>query len=59
MKILRHGSLINFWSHHEKMVVVDSEIGFMGGLDLCIGRMDNNKHSLKDLDSNEFEYFTG
>jgi len=38
----------HLWSHHEKMVVVDQHIGFLGGLDLCYGRMDSNAHNLTD-----------
>lgn len=34
------------YSHHEKMVVIDNNVGFMGGLDLCFGRMDTQKHYL-------------
>jgi len=34
------------YSHHEKMVVIDNMVGFMGGLDLCFGRMDTQKHHL-------------
>lgn len=26
-----------FWSHHEKFVVVDNHIAFLGGIDLCYG----------------------
>lgn len=26
-----------FWSHHEKFVVVDNKIAFLGGIDLCFG----------------------
>lgn len=26
-----------FWSHHEKYVVVDNRIAFLGGIDLCYG----------------------
>lgn len=37
------------WSHHEKLVVVDQKVGFLGGLDLCYGRMDNSKHKLTDI----------
>jgi len=50
IKVLRHPStLIPFmWSHHEKLVIVDQKIGFLGGLDLCYGRMDNHKHLLFD-----------
>ena len=46
--LLHPGYYIFMWSHHEKMVVVDQKIGFIGGLDLCYGRMDNNKHQLID-----------
>ena len=26
-----------YWSHHEKICVVDNKIAFLGGLDLCYG----------------------
>ena len=26
-----------FWSHHEKFVVIDNQIAFLGGIDLCFG----------------------
>ncbi|CAG8464425.1 6353_t:CDS:10 [Acaulospora morrowiae] len=40
--------------HHEKMVVVDSRIAFIGGLDLCFGRYDTHAHELSDYNaSNE------
>ena len=40
VKISRHpkGLKINFWSHHEKMVIIDNKYLFMGGLDICFGR---------------------
>ncbi|CAG8466471.1 3479_t:CDS:10 [Scutellospora calospora] len=41
-----------FWAHHEKMVVVDSRIAFIGGLDLCFGRYDTHSHDLSDWPSN-------
>ena len=45
IKVLRHpdhkpifqASTI-FWAHHEKIVVVDQRLAFVGGLDLCYGR---------------------
>ena len=52
IKVLRHPqqSLVPFmWSHHEKLVVIDQQWGFMGGLDLCFGRMDNPDHRLFDM----------
>ncbi|CAG8658624.1 8960_t:CDS:2, partial [Paraglomus occultum] len=39
---------IMFWAHHEKMVVVDSRLAFIGGLDLCFGRYDTHTHQLVD-----------
>lgn len=27
-----------YWSHHEKMCVIDEVTAFMGGVDLCFGR---------------------
>ncbi|KAJ9102280.1 hypothetical protein QFC19_004828 [Naganishia cerealis] len=39
-----------FWSHHEKMCVIDEAIAFMGGLDLCFGRWDTSQHVLIDED---------
>lgn len=39
------------WSHHDKFLVIDQLIGFIGGTDLCFGRWDNEKHPIKDLGS--------
>ena len=49
--VLRHpGYLLPtfLWSHHEKMIIIDQEVGFLGGLDLCYGRMDTINHYLYD-----------
>ncbi|KAH8921125.1 phospholipase D/nuclease, partial [Atractiella rhizophila] len=43
-----HGLTPQFWSHHEKMCVIDQTIAFMGGLDLCFGRWDTPGHVLID-----------
>ena len=37
------------WAHHEKLVIVDQSIAFVGGIDLCYGRWDNKKYQLTDL----------
>ncbi|KAJ1657236.1 hypothetical protein IWQ61_003335 [Dispira simplex] len=37
-----------YWAHHEKIVVVDSNVAFLGGLDLCYGRFDTHAHRLAD-----------
>lgn len=39
------------WAHHEKLVIVDQTYAFVGGIDLCYGRWDDNKHRLTDLGS--------
>jgi phospholipase D1/2 len=45
-KVIRHpnhypkGGVL-LWSHHEKMVVIDQKIAFVGGIDLCYGRWDD------------------
>lgn len=36
------------WSHHEKVVVCDRSIAFVGGIDLCFGRWDTHAHNLAD-----------
>mmetsp|Transcript_7368 Transcript_7368/g.13688 ORF Transcript_7368/g.13688 Transcript_7368/m.13688 type:complete len:1034 (+) Transcript_7368:1283-4384(+) len=36
------------WSHHEKLIVIDYKVAFLGGLDLCFGRYDTNSHLLTD-----------
>lgn len=45
---LAHPSTLPIWSHHEKVVVVDRSIAFVGGIDLCFGRWDTHKHELTD-----------
>lgn len=40
--------VILYWAHHEKLCLVDGEIAFMGGLDLCYGRWDTNQHPIAD-----------
>ena len=38
----------SLWSHHEKIVVVDRSVAFVGGIDLCFGRWDTHNHELTD-----------
>jgi phospholipase D1/2 len=40
--------VILYWAHHEKLCLVDGNIAFMGGLDLCFGRWDTNQHPIAD-----------
>ncbi|OAY44001.1 phospholipase D zeta 1 isoform X1 [Manihot esculenta] len=39
---------VYLWSHHEKLVIVDYQICFIGGLDLCFGRYDTTEHRVGD-----------
>jgi hypothetical protein len=38
------------WSHHQKIIVVDQIVAFVGGLDIGWGRFDNYRHRLADND---------
>ena len=46
--LLRNLSTMGRWSHHEKVVVVDRSVAFVGGIDLCFGRWDTHSHLLTD-----------
>ncbi|XP_058083972.1 phospholipase D zeta 1-like isoform X2 [Magnolia sinica] len=39
---------VYLWSHHEKIVIVDYRICYIGGLDLCFGRYDTFEHKVGD-----------
>ena len=41
--------VILYWAHHEKLCLVDGNIAFMGGLDLCFGRWDTHQHAISDV----------
>ncbi|KAF9203972.1 Phospholipase D1 [Haplosporangium sp. Z 27] len=53
--VQRHGPNLKtaWWAHHEKLVVVDNMIAFIGGLDLCFGRWDTPEHTLIDLEDGD------
>ncbi|GMH76537.1 hypothetical protein TL16_g07117 [Triparma laevis f. inornata] len=50
IQYLRHGdiSFPYMWSHHEKLVVIDQDIAFAGGVDLSLGRWDTPEYKLRD-----------
>ncbi|KAI5860889.1 phospholipase D [Durotheca rogersii] len=37
-----------FYAHHEKVCIVDHDVAFLGGIDLCFGRWDNPQHPIAD-----------
>ncbi|KAM3968327.1 phospholipase D [Aphomia sociella] len=53
IKVFRHPDHakagVLFWAHHEKIVVLDQTVAFLGGIDLCYGRWDDHRHRLTDL----------
>ncbi|XP_062993434.1 phospholipase D2 [Elgaria multicarinata webbii] len=53
IKVMRHpdhvSSIVFLWAHHEKLVVVDQSVAFLGGLDLAYGRWDTHEYRLTDL----------
>jgi phospholipase D1/2 len=44
------------WSNHQKFVVVDEHVAFVGGIDLCFCRYDNENYALTDPDE---RYYPG
>ena len=58
IKVIRHPkkSFDLLWSHHEKLVVIDQEYAYVGGLDLCWGRYDNHSHPIIEYE-NEKEIY--
>ena len=45
-----------FWSNHEKLVIVDKIIGYLGGFDLCWGRYDNKEHPISEIPNKDNIY---
>ncbi|XP_030843642.1 phospholipase D1 [Strongylocentrotus purpuratus] len=54
IKVMRHpdhlpgGAGVMLWAHHEKGVIIDQRIAFIGGIDICYGRWDDFRHRLVD-----------
>lgn len=54
IRVIRHpnkyfgGSTAVLWSHHEKTVVVDRNVAFVGGVDLAFQRWDDEDHRVAD-----------
>uniref|UniRef100_A0A8C5GYV6 Phospholipase n=1 Tax=Gouania willdenowi TaxID=441366 RepID=A0A8C5GYV6_GOUWI len=55
IKVMRHpdhvSSAVYLWAHHEKIVVIDQSVAFVGGIDLAYGRWDDQEHRLIDIGS--------
>uniref|UniRef100_A0A914QIK2 Phospholipase n=1 Tax=Panagrolaimus davidi TaxID=227884 RepID=A0A914QIK2_9BILA len=54
IKVIRHPDhghchATFLWTHHEKFIVVDQLIAFVGGIDFTYGRWDDHRHVLSDL----------
>ena len=58
IKLERHPLNVTdlFWSHHEKLVIIDQIIGYVGGLDLCWGRWDTHFHPIYEKTNDEQNY---
>jgi len=54
-KVMRHpdhvSSAVYLWAHHEKIIVIDQSVAFVGGIDLAYGRWDDLEHRLTDVGS--------
>ena len=53
----RHGCRIvdmKQWSHHEKLVIIDRNVAYVGGIDLAYHRWDDEIHQLFDIKGTKF-----
>ena len=59
IQITRHpkGTKSILWSHHEKLVIIDQRIAFVGGVDLCWGRYDSNSHPIVEEENKDKLYY--
>ena len=49
IQVIRHPRYyVHYWSHHEKMCLIDSKTLYIGGLDLCYGRYELEGYPLTD-----------
>lgn len=57
-QVMRHpdhvSSSVYLWAHHEKIIVIDQSVAFVGGIDLAYGRWDDKEHRLTDVGSVTF-----
>ncbi|KAI3632485.1 hypothetical protein MIR68_009591 [Amoeboaphelidium protococcarum] len=57
IKVLRYPDHIPggvyYWALHDKMCIVDENVAFLGGLDLCMGRFDDRSHCVGDFISSD------
>ncbi|XP_060919956.1 phospholipase D1 [Labrus mixtus] len=55
IKVMRNpdhvSSAVYLWAHHEKIIIVDQSVAFVGGIDLAYGRWDDREHRLTDIGS--------
>ena len=58
VQVLMHASTmehLKLWSHHEKLAIIDQKIAFVGGIDLCVNRWeDENYANLFKILKNQF-----
>uniref|UniRef100_A0A8C4EQE2 Phospholipase n=1 Tax=Dicentrarchus labrax TaxID=13489 RepID=A0A8C4EQE2_DICLA len=63
IKVMRHpdhvSSAVYLWAHHEKIIVIDQSVAFVGGIDLAYGRWDDREHRLTDVGSVTLSQATG
>lgn len=54
IRVIRHpnkfigGSTALLWSHHEKLLIIDRNVAFVGGVDLAFQRYDDELHQVTD-----------
>ena len=61
IQYLRHGDMKfpYMWSHHEKLVIIDQDLAFVGGIDLSLGRWDTPEYKMRDDGPMEEQLWVG
>jgi len=61
IQYLGHGDFTfpYMWSHHEKLVIIDQDIAFVGGVDLSFGRWDTPEYRICDDGTEEEQLWLG
>eukprot|EP01117_Protostelium_nocturnum_P008285 TRINITY_DN2958_c0_g3_i2.p1 TRINITY_DN2958_c0_g3~~TRINITY_DN2958_c0_g3_i2.p1 ORF type:complete len:1587 (-),score=640.24 TRINITY_DN2958_c0_g3_i2:186-4946(-) len=60
IRVMRHPHTIPvYWTHHQKIVVIDQDIAFLGGIDVCYGRWDDSSHLVAEDPNQGFSLWPG